>query len=129
MLVKFAKEVLIRSAFNLSQRGKHEDAIKKYDKILKNDPEYAHAIYGKASCLITLGKFNEARPCVDELICRCPDNNKVIEMKSALERNLHLMSHTTDQFSYLARNKKKGKSWGLVFSIPRRYPRVDDVMV
>ena len=102
MLVKFAKEVLIRSAFSLSEHGKHEDAIKKYEKILKNDPDYVHAIYGKASCQITLGKFNEARPYVDELIHRCPDNHKVIEMKSALDRNLHLMSHTTYQFFYLS---------------------------
>jgi len=102
LLVKFAKEDLIRSAFSLFERGKYKDAIKKYGKILKNDPSYIHAIYGKASCLITLGKFNEARPYVDELIHRCPDNHKVIEMKSALERNLHLMSHTTYQFSYLS---------------------------
>jgi len=93
----------------LFERGKYKDAIKKYDKILKNDSSYIQAIYGKASCLITLGKFNEARPYVDELIRRCPDDHEVIEMKSALERNLHLMSHTTDQFSYLTRNKKKEK--------------------
>src|SRR5438445_9084828 len=96
LLVKFAKEDLIRFAFSLSERGKHKDAIKKYDKILKNDPEYIHAIYGKTSCLITLGKFSEARPYVDDLFHRYPDNHEVIEMKSVLERNLHLTCQTTD---------------------------------
>jgi len=96
LLVKFAKEDLIRSAFSLSERGKHRDAIKKYDKILKNDPEYIHAIYGKTSCLITLGKFSEARPYVGDLFRRYPDNHEVIEMKSVLERNLHLTCQTTD---------------------------------
>ncbi|MGI0023157.1 MAG: tetratricopeptide repeat protein [Nitrososphaeraceae archaeon] len=88
LLEKYQKEDIVREAYDLSELGKYKDAIKRYDKILKKDPSYVHAIYGKASCLVSLKQYDEAEPYIAELTRLYPDNHDVLEMQSILERKL-----------------------------------------
>ena len=88
LLEKYEKEDYVREAFKLAEEGKYKDAIKRYDKVLKKDPTYIHAIYGKASCLISLEKYHDAEPFVAELIKLYPTNQDVVQMQELLETKL-----------------------------------------
>lgn len=49
-------------------RRAHPLALPHYDAALARNPQSHHALSGKASCLQNLGRFDEARACVDEAL-------------------------------------------------------------
>ena len=48
--------------------GKHEEAIKCYDKVIEIDPEDLLVWNNKAVTLRQLGKYEEAMKCFDKII-------------------------------------------------------------
>ena len=53
---------------SLGSLGRHEEAIRCYDRALEFDPQYAHALTNKGTSLHCLGLFEEAIRCYDHAL-------------------------------------------------------------
>lgn len=83
---QYKQEEFISEGFSLYEKGKYVEAIKFFDQCLaisQNDT----AIYGKASCLMSLGKFSEASEFAQYLESKYPRDNDVIDMVNVLHKH------------------------------------------
>jgi len=83
---QYKQEETISEAFSLFEKGKYHEAIKLFDEILVNS-QNDHAIYGKASCLISLGMYAEASELAQYLESRYTQDPEVIDMINVLHKN------------------------------------------
>jgi tetratricopeptide (TPR) repeat protein len=74
----------------LRRQGRHEDAIKFYNKTLKQDPENEDAWISKGKALYLLGKGSESIKCFDQAIELNSKNAKVWAMKSAAFKSIYM---------------------------------------
>ena len=99
LLWKYKDLVVFQDGQNFEELGKYNDAMKKFDKLLEEDPTNATAIYEKAKCLIAMGKYAESIPYVIKLMQRYPNNKDFLDMKNVLERNHPLSKITFSLFN------------------------------
>lgn len=52
----------------LGELGKHEDAVKCYDRALEIDPDFADAWYNKGELLCELAEFDDGIKCYDKVL-------------------------------------------------------------
>ncbi len=87
LIRKYKKEIACWEGFALHQKGKTDNAIKKFRKVLRDDPDHPQALYGLAKGLIAQSKFAEAKAYVDNLTLRFSEDEGVKELKEILARN------------------------------------------
>jgi len=89
LINKYKLTIELRKAFKLLENEDNvKDAIKKFEKVLKEDPKNAHAMFGMAKGLIALKRYYEAEYFVSELTKLYPHDEDVAEMRTILETNL-----------------------------------------
>ncbi len=88
LIRKYEHLILATEGYELHEKGKTNDAIKKFRKVLKNDPKHPQALYGLAKSLIAQGKTEEAKSYVDSLTVILPEHEEVKELKASLSRSL-----------------------------------------
>lgn len=83
---QYKQEETISEGFSKYEKGKYDEAIKLFDEALaysQNDT----ATYGKASCLISLGKFSEASELARYLESKYPQDTDVLDMVDVLHKH------------------------------------------
>ena len=88
LIRKYKKLLLCQEGYELTQNGKTDGAIKKFKKVLKEDPDHPQALYGLAKGLISLQRYSEAEPFVAQLSNLYPQDGDVAEMRTILETKL-----------------------------------------
>lgn len=83
---QYRQEENLSEAFSLYEKGKYDEAIKLFDEILVSSQNDS-AIYGKASCLISLGKFSEASKLAQYLESKYPQNTEILDMVNVLHKH------------------------------------------
>jgi len=83
----FLRRLACAEGFEFMKEGKIDKARKKFEKILKEDPEQAQALYGMAKSLIAQNKFEEAIRYVNDLNAHYSESAEVKELKEILARN------------------------------------------
>jgi len=90
-----SKSIYIRTtiAVILARRGKYEKAIKRYDKLIKEDPYYIRSWLGKSNSLLMLGKYDEALASINRALAI----NKDVIMLLALKANIFSIMMDADK--------------------------------
>lgn len=76
----------VTEGFSLYEKGKYTEAIKLFDEILAKSQNDS-AIYGKASCLVSLEKFEEASELAQYLESKYPQDTNVLDMVDVLRKH------------------------------------------
>jgi tetratricopeptide (TPR) repeat protein len=79
------QEDIVSKGFTLYENGKYDDAIKLFDGVL-SDMKNDLATYGKANCLISLGKYDEASELARYLESRYPKSSDVSDVVNFLHK-------------------------------------------
>lgn len=74
LLAQSNVETLISEGIKLYDEGKYDDALKKYDEALSEEPNNYTAGYEKSSTLIMLGKYEDCIALCKQLIAKNGDN-------------------------------------------------------
>lgn len=61
------------AAFRYLEDGRHQEALRIYQSILKEEPDNTHALRGQAQALLQMGELQQALASYDEAIYREPD--------------------------------------------------------
>ena len=64
----FKKNALIKTAYNLTNQCKYQEALECYNKILETDLYYIKAWYGKGVVLEELENYQESLVCYDKAL-------------------------------------------------------------
>jgi tetratricopeptide (TPR) repeat protein len=87
--LKIGPQVWNRMGSILRGQSKYEDAIKYYNKTLKQDPKNEDAWINNGKALFLLGKAAESVKCCDKALGLNPDNAKVWAIKGIALKALH----------------------------------------
>lgn len=71
-------------AINYLSKGDYPNAIKELDFIIKLNPENEKVMLDKASVLLNLQKYNDARQLLDEILQKFPKSKKALKYKELL---------------------------------------------
>ena len=79
---------LMNKGIALDEKGKYEEAITYYDKVLTIDPDNIDALYAKGSALDDLGKYEEAITYYDKVLAVSPNDADTLNSKGVALKNL-----------------------------------------
>jgi len=67
----------ISQAEFLEKKRKYNEAINKFDQVIKNNPDYVEAYLGKANCYIKKRRYNKAKNTLKDIINLNPEHIKL----------------------------------------------------